>query len=201
MSAPAAPHAPAAPQPRVGVGALLVVDDCAGAAGAPLLVLVGERAGAHGAGRLALPGGHLDFGEASFGACAAREVREETGVALRAAAFVTVHTTNDPMPAEGRHYATIFTAALVSPAQAAAARNLEPDKCLGWSLAALGELARAPLRDRLFSPLARFLDEGGERRVRALRAELEEARAAAAAEAAAEEAAAQQGLAAVVAPA
>ena len=186
------------PQPRVGVGALLVVVGAGADAEAPLRVLLGERLGAHGAGRLALPGGHLDFGEASFGACAAREAREETGLALAAGAFATVHATNDVMlgepgrgagaPPRDLHYATIFCAALASEAQAAAARNLEPDKCAGWSLAELSALARAPLRERLFAPLRRFLDEGGERRLRGalpeMRARAEAAAAAAAAAAA-----------------
>jgi len=169
---------PAPPRPRVGVGALLIIDDGPSLllASAPLRVFVGERAGSHGAGRLALPGGHLDFGEASFAACAAREVREETGLELDAARFVVVHVTNDPMPDEGRHYATVFCAALVSLAEAASVRNLEPDKCLGWAPKALGDLAQPPVLALLFSPLTRLLtEERGERRLRALLGELRDA--------------------------
>ena len=181
----ATPPSSPPPRPRVGVGALLVVDDDGGGGGGgggALRVLIGERAGSHGAGRLALPGGHLDFGEASFAACAAREAAEETGLELGAARFLLVHATNDVMASERLHYVTLFCAALVSPAEAAAARNLEPDKCLGWRLERLGALAAdAALAPRLFSPLARFLGEGGEARVRALWPQLQALRAAAAA--------------------
>jgi len=191
---PTPPSSPP-PRPRVGVGALLVVDDDGsdggggeggggGERGGALRVLIGERAGSHGAGRLALPGGHLDFGEPSFMACAAREAAEETGVELGAARFLFVHATNDVMASERLHYVTLFCAALVSPAEAAAARNLEPDKCLGWSLERLDALAADACAPRLFSPLARFLREGGEARVRALWPQLQAARAAAAAAAA-----------------
>ena len=57
-------------QPRVGVGVFVLRDG---------LVLLGLRRGAHGAGTWALPGGHLEFGEA-VEHCAAREVHEETGL-------------------------------------------------------------------------------------------------------------------------
>jgi 8-oxo-dGTP diphosphatase len=152
---------------------MLIVDDGA----EPLRVLVGERAGAHGAGKLALPGGHLDFGEASFGACAASEVHEETGLLLSALRFRVLHVTNDVMLDEEpqRHYATVFCGALISPEEAAAVRNLEPDKCRGWHVTTLDALAQQ--LPRLFSPLARLLsDERGESRVRALMVELREAR-------------------------
>jgi 8-oxo-dGTP pyrophosphatase MutT (NUDIX family) len=70
--------------PRVGVG--VFVRDGRGR------FLAGRRRGSHGAGSLALPGGHLEFGE-GFADCARREVAEETGLAIRNVAFFTA--TND----------------------------------------------------------------------------------------------------------
>ncbi|MEO8779400.1 MAG: NUDIX domain-containing protein, partial [Rhodanobacter sp.] len=83
----------------VGVGVIVVRHG---------LVLLGQRMGSHGAGTWALPGGHLEFGE-SVAECAAREVREETGLALQSA-----HPgpyTSDFFAAEGKHYVTLFVVA------------------------------------------------------------------------------------------
>jgi 8-oxo-dGTP diphosphatase len=113
------------PHVRVGVGALLSSPT------SPPSLLAGVRLGSHGAGRLALPGGHLEFGE-SWAECAAREVLEETGIAVSPGAFETLSVSNDVMRAEGRHYVTIVMAARL-PA-GAKARNLEPDKVRDRSL-------------------------------------------------------------------
>ena len=61
-------------------------------------------------GTLALPGGHLEFGE-SFENCAVREVLEETGLTIQNVRFLTA--TNDVMEEEGKHYVTIFMGAVV----------------------------------------------------------------------------------------
>ena len=183
-SSPPATPSPPPPRPRVGVGALLLVRGAAGGGdsgaagvGGGLRVLIGERAGSHGAGRLALPGGHLDYGERSFAACAAREVAEETGLHVAASRFVVAGVTNDVMEAECLHYVTVFCAALVSEEEALGAANLEPHKCKGWALERLSKLAEPALAPRLFSPLAAFLAQleqgAGERRLRETLAELE----------------------------
>jgi 8-oxo-dGTP diphosphatase len=91
------------------------------------LVLLGQRIGAHGAGSWALPGGHLEFGESPED-CAAREVKEETGLTIHA-----LHRgpwTNDLFEAEARHYVTLFLRAEAGPGEP---RVMEPDKCLGWA--------------------------------------------------------------------
>lgn len=82
--------------PGVGVAILIRRSD-------EVLLLL--RHNAHGAGTWAPPGGHLDFGE-SPEACAIREAREETGLAVQSARFLAL--TNDVFAAEGRHYITLW---------------------------------------------------------------------------------------------
>lgn len=145
-------------RPKVGVGALLFHPTRA-----PPAVLVGERRGSHGAGLLALPGGHLERGEA-WGECAAREVLEEAGVALPAARWAPAAATNAAIPraaGEPLHYITLFVAARASAAEAAAVANAEPDKCAGWAWADAAELAAGAAAGCLFLPLELFLRAGG----------------------------------------
>jgi hypothetical protein len=52
-------------------------------------ILLGKRKGAHGAGEYASPGGHLEHLE-RFATCAAREVREETGIEIGPIRFLRV---------------------------------------------------------------------------------------------------------------
>ncbi|TPX60211.1 hypothetical protein PhCBS80983_g01933 [Powellomyces hirtus] len=123
----------------VGVGVFVVrASDSA--------ILVGKRIGSHGAGTYQLPGGHLDPYE-TFESCATREVLEETGLRVQDPIFLTA--TNDPMPAEGKHYVTIFMRAhcideVPRPAV------LEPEKCESWKFVSYEELMK--LRP-LFTPL------------------------------------------------
>ena len=86
---------PAAPNPRVGVAA--IVKNRAGQ------FVVGRRKGAHGAGKWQFPGGHLDFGE-SPEECAVRETLEETGLVVTPLGILSV--TNDVFAAENKHYIT-----------------------------------------------------------------------------------------------
>jgi 8-oxo-dGTP diphosphatase len=115
-----------APKVRVGVGAFILKSEQEDNKNPRFLV--GKRKGAHGAGTFALPGGHLEFGE-SPEECAAREMLEETGLAVKNVRFLTA--TNDYMPADNKHYVTIF---MVSEREDASAEAeiLEPDKCEGW---------------------------------------------------------------------
>ncbi|RAL10465.1 nucleotide triphosphate diphosphatase NUDT15 [Aspergillus homomorphus CBS 101889] len=122
--------------PRVGIAVLIF--------NANNKILLGQRKGSHGAGTWALPGGHLEPGE-TWEACAEREVREETGLAVQNVCYMT--TTNDLMTGENKHYVTIVMAGTLQRAAAAAAAGgttppdhdhdvpppiLEPEKCSEW---------------------------------------------------------------------
>ncbi|CAD7938604.1 unnamed protein product [Amoebophrya sp. A120] len=122
-------HAPLtkveAPPPtvRVGVGCVLV--NRAGH------ILVGKRKKSHGAGQYALPGGHLEMGE-EWADCAAREVREETGLVLEPENFRFLYVSND-VYTEEKHYVTIFMLHTPKIGEDRTPQNLEPEKCEGWS--------------------------------------------------------------------
>jgi 8-oxo-dGTP diphosphatase len=146
------------PKVRVGVG-VFVVESSQGAPESPRF-LIGKRRNAHGAGTYALPGGHLEFGETPE-ECAARELREETGLDVSNIRFLTA--TNDYMPADGKHYITLFMVC-VRRHDSDLPRVLEPHKCAGWEWASWEDLmawvkregeARAgeTLERKLFLPL------------------------------------------------
>lgn len=93
--------------------------------------LIGKRLNAHGAGTYALPGGHLEFGE-TLEQCAIREVMEETGLKVSNMRFLTA--TNDYMPADGKHYVTLYMVCSRDNNDNEPS-NTEPDKCEGWEWA------------------------------------------------------------------
>ncbi|KJK73857.1 hypothetical protein H634G_10863 [Metarhizium anisopliae BRIP 53293] len=90
--------------------------------------LVGRRKGSHGAGTMALPGGHIEFGEETE-ECAARELLEETGLKVTDIRFLTA--TNDFMPDDTKHYITLFHVC-VRENDDDEPQLLEPDKCESW---------------------------------------------------------------------
>lgn len=125
---------------RLGIGVLVVRDGC---------VLLGERRGSHGAGTWAAPGGHLEDGE-DIASCAARELREETGLELhdwRPGPW----TVND-FPEIGRRYITLFVVARDSGGDV---ELREPDRCAQWQWYHWSQLPSP-----LFSPLASLVASG-----------------------------------------
>lgn len=152
--------------PRIGVG-VFVLRSSHGPTSTEFIM--GRRLGSVGAGTLALPGGHLEFGE-SFEECAQREVYEETGLQVHNLRFITA--TNDVMKTEQKHYVTIFMVAeRVGDEEP---RVMEPDKCeswqwVGWDTlqryarvqAALLEQKETEHEDarKLFSPLVALIQQ------------------------------------------
>ncbi|OJK00357.1 hypothetical protein ASPACDRAFT_118552 [Aspergillus aculeatus ATCC 16872] len=119
--------------PRVGIAVLIF--------GRANQVLLGERKGSHGAGTWALPGGHLEPGE-TWAACAAREVLEETNLAVSGLRFLTA--TNDVMAAENKHYITIYLGCTPTRREACRAPPpvMEPEKCREWRWVEWEEVTR-----------------------------------------------------------
>jgi 8-oxo-dGTP diphosphatase len=113
-----------APSVRVGVGVLVLHQG---------LVLLGRRRGSHGAGTWSAPGGRLEFGE-QIEACAARELREETG--LTASTLELGPYSNDIFPEVKQQYLTVYVVARGIQGTPA---NREPDKCDGWAWFRWGE--------------------------------------------------------------
>jgi len=139
---------------RVGVG-VLVKDPLA-----PNKIFAGIRKGSHGEGCLALPGGHLEMYE-SWSDCASREVTEETGLLVHNTNFV--HTTNDLMIEEGKHYVTIFMTATCTDNSTRKPENREPEKCEGWESFdwnELGDIAAGRRTDlTMFGPLRQMIQD------------------------------------------
>lgn len=127
--------------PRVGVAVIVRRHNT---------VLLGRRIGAtHGAGHWQFPGGHLDAFE-TVEQCAAREVREETGLEVTIAARGPF--TNDIFEPEHRHYVTLF---LVADAADGEPVVCEPQKCAEWRWFTWDELPSP-----LFLPIRHLLAEG-----------------------------------------
>lgn len=124
----------------VGVGVLVLRDG---------QVLLGRRRGSHGAGTWSAPGGRLEFGE-QIEACAARELKEETG--LTASSFELGPYSNDIFADVQQQYVTIFVVARGIRGEPA---NLEPDKCDGWAWFRWGDWPSP-----LFKPVESFLTLG-----------------------------------------
>lgn len=116
-----------APIVRVGVSVFVLQNSSQQSSENPHFIL-GKRINAHGAGTWATPGGHLEFGE-TLETCAAREVLEETGLKVANIQFLTA--TDDFMPADNKHYVTLFVVCLRENHKEEPI-ILEPHKCDAW---------------------------------------------------------------------
>jgi 8-oxo-dGTP diphosphatase len=142
------------PQVRVGVAVILRRN---GADRSPVAcrrdaVLMGKRKGSHGAGTWSFPGGHLEPGETIF-ECAARELREETGIARDPDyCFRKLTFTNDIFASEGKHYITIYVETDFADGTPQPT-VMEPEKCVEWAF-----WTEPP--SSLFLPIENLLKDG-----------------------------------------
>lgn len=105
-------------RPTVGVGVIIIKDN---------LVLIGKRKNVKlGKGTWGFPGGHLEYGE-TFESAAIREVKEETGIAIKNVQFAS--TTNDHYLKEKKHYITVYMKAEYKSGEP---KGIEKDKCEKW---------------------------------------------------------------------
>ncbi|TIA77632.1 hypothetical protein E3P98_04118 [Wallemia ichthyophaga] len=119
-------------------------------------ILIGKRINSIGHGTLALPGGHLEYGE-SFEQCAAREVEEETSLKPSSISHWKLGTTVGSLT-ESEHYVTIFMIAKQATETPLVPLNAEPEKCEGWSWIDWEYLKTLP-PSRLFKPLNVLIEE------------------------------------------
>ncbi|AES97978.1 putative hydrolase [Medicago truncatula] len=135
------------PEPRVAVVVFLLKGRS---------FLLGRRRASVGDATFALPGGHLEFGE-SFEECAAREVKEETGLDLGENKIEFLTVTNNVFLEQPKksHYVTVFMRVVLDAQEEHVIQNVEPDKCYGWDWFELENLPNP-----LFWPLEKMLKGG-----------------------------------------
>lgn len=110
-------------------------------------LLLGQRIDANTAPVWQFPGGHLESGETVL-QCAAREVKEETGLEINHAEHAGF--SNEMISMGEREYITLF----VSSSTSGKPRVMEPDKCQSWQWFCYDQLP-APL----FLPIINFLKQ------------------------------------------
>lgn len=136
---------PAERRPCIGVGVMLWKGD---------YLLLGQRIDAQGATCWQFPGGRLEAGESVL-ECAAREVCEETGLAIgfaRPAGF-----NNLPFSAGEHDYVTLYVSAAHLGGEP---EVMEPEKCRSWQW-----FHHRELPDPLFLPITHLLKQSPDLRV------------------------------------
>lgn len=111
-------------------------------------LLLGKRINPQDDNCWQFPGGHLEFGEGII-ECAARELREETG--LSAQQMVHAAFTNTLFAPSHSHYVTLYVCTSFDGGEASV---LEPDKCECWDWFDYDHLP-APL----FQPIKNLLQQ------------------------------------------
>ena len=106
--------------PRIGIGVMIQNNE--------KRILLGHRQGSHGEDTWCFPGGHLEFGETLF-ECAAREVKEETGLEISEFELVAVYDEFEFIDSDNKHYINIGIRGVYA---GGAPRVIEADKCLEW---------------------------------------------------------------------
>ncbi|MFA5134836.1 MAG: NUDIX hydrolase [Patescibacteria group bacterium] len=127
-------------KPLIGTAAIIVRNG---------RVLLGKRKNSHGHGDWGFPGGHLEFGEAPED-CIRREVREETGLAVRS--ITAAPYTNDYFPEKNKHYVTLFFIVTCKPGEPIIR---ESEKLERWEWYPWDKLP-----DNLFLPIRNLLKRG-----------------------------------------
>ena len=127
-------------KPKVGVAVLVLKGEA---------VLVGKRRAGTGPGTWSVPGGLIDFGE-TFEECAARELREETGLTVRRSSFVTA--ASDVMPQYGDHSVTVW---MYAAEWSGELRNASPEEHSTWEWRTWSDLPRP-----LYPSLENFVSSG-----------------------------------------
>jgi 8-oxo-dGTP diphosphatase len=114
-------------------------------------ILLGKR---KDSGLFGLPGGWLEKGE-EWDTCAARELKEETGLEKKVETFRHVSTLN--CKALESNYHNISCIMYNEIGVDDAIRNTEPEKCFGWYWVGFKEMREHI--DKLFHPLKDFLNK------------------------------------------
>ncbi|PRQ40453.1 putative hydrolase [Rosa chinensis] len=117
-------------------------------------VLLGRRRSSLGDSTFSLPSGHLEFGSESFEECAARELKEETGLDIGKIELLTVTNNLFLDEAKPSQYVAVFMrAVLADPRQEP--QNIEPEFCDGWGWYEWDNLPKP-----LFWPLEKVVQDG-----------------------------------------
>ena len=115
-------------------------------------ILLGNRINDSNEGVWQFPGGHLETGE-SVTECAAREVKEETGLVVQG--FRHLGYTEKTFTVAGKQYMTLLVSCEYAGGEA---RVMEPDKCTEWRWFDYRMLSQQ-MPGPLFEPIKIFMSQ------------------------------------------